>query len=149
MKSRGLGDVYKRQIDSRPVFSALAGVYGLEQLPANMIDRVEVVRGGGSALYGSSAIAGVVNVITKEPTTNSFSLSENFSLIGGKKPDNTIAFNGTILSPDREMGAMIFGQHRTRTGWDANGDGFSEIGQLESRACLLYTSDAADDLLTV
>ena len=121
-------------IDSRPVFSALAGVYGLEQLPANMIDRVEVVRGGGSALYGSSAIAGVVNVITKEPTTNSFSLSENFSLIGGKKPDNTIAFNGTVLSPDRQMGAMIFGQHRTRTGWDANGDGFSEIGQLESRA---------------
>ncbi len=121
-------------IDSRPVFSALAGVYGLEQLPANMIDRVEVVRGGGSALYGSSAIAGVINVITKEPTTNSFSLSENISLIDGKKPDNTIAFNGTILSPDRKMGAMLFGQHRTRTGWDANGDGFSELGQLESRA---------------
>lgn len=37
-------------IDSRPVFSALAGVYGLEQIPANMIDRVEVMRGGGSAL---------------------------------------------------------------------------------------------------
>lgn len=121
-------------IDSRPVFSALAGVYGLEQLPANMIDRVEVVRGGGSALYGSSAIAGVVNVITKEPTNNSFSLSENFSLIGGKKPDNTLAFNGTILSPDRKMGAMLFGQHRTRQGWDADGDGFSELGQLESRS---------------
>ena len=40
-------------IDSRPVFSALAGVYGLEQIPANMIERVEVVRGGGSALFGS------------------------------------------------------------------------------------------------
>ena len=37
-------------IDSRPVFSALAGVYGLEHLPANMIERIEVVRGGGSAL---------------------------------------------------------------------------------------------------
>ena len=44
-------------IDSRPIFSALAGVYGLEQIPANMIERVEVVRGGGSALFGSSAIA--------------------------------------------------------------------------------------------
>lgn len=40
-------------IDSRPVFSALSGVYGLEQIPANMIDRVEVMRGGGSALFGS------------------------------------------------------------------------------------------------
>ncbi len=40
-------------IDSRPIFSALAGVYGIEQLPANMVDRVEVMRGGGSALFGS------------------------------------------------------------------------------------------------
>lgn len=39
-------------IDSRPIMSALAGVYGLEQIPANMIERVELIRGGGSALYG-------------------------------------------------------------------------------------------------
>ena len=43
-------------VDSHPVFSSLTGVYGLEQIPANMIERVEVLRGGGSALYGSSAI---------------------------------------------------------------------------------------------
>ena len=36
-------------INSRPVFSGLAGVYGLELIPANMIERVEVIRGGGSA----------------------------------------------------------------------------------------------------
>lgn len=36
-------------INSRPVISALSGVYGLEQIPVNMIERVEVVRGGGSA----------------------------------------------------------------------------------------------------
>ena len=47
-------------IDSRPIFSALSGVYGLEQIPANMIERVEVMRGGGSALFGSSAIAGTI-----------------------------------------------------------------------------------------
>lgn len=121
-------------IDSRPIFSSLAGVYGLEQLPTNMIDRVEVVRGGGSALYGSSAIAGVINVITKEPTSNSYSFTENLSLTGGKKPDNTVAFNGTLLSPDGKIGAMLFGQHRTREAWDANGDGYSEIGQIESRS---------------
>lgn len=39
-------------IDSHPVFSALTGVYGLEQIPASMIERVEVLRGGGSALSG-------------------------------------------------------------------------------------------------
>lgn len=64
-------------IDSRPIMSALAGVYGLEQIPTNMIERVEVVRGGGSALFGSSAIAGVINIITKEPQRNSFSFNES------------------------------------------------------------------------
>lgn len=58
-------------VDSRPIFSALTGVYGLEQIPANMIERVEVMRGGGSALFGSSAIAGTINIITKEPMRNS------------------------------------------------------------------------------
>ena len=62
-------------IDSRPIFSSLAGVYGIEQLPANMVDRVEVMRGGGSALFGSSAIAGTINIITKEPVRNSASIS--------------------------------------------------------------------------
>ena len=40
-----------------------------------MIDRVEVVRGGGSAIFGSSAIGGTINIITKEPTTNSVTLA--------------------------------------------------------------------------
>ncbi|CCX66243.1 uncharacterized protein BN458_02183 [Prevotella sp. CAG:1058] len=41
-------------INSRPVMSALSGVYGLEQIPVSMIERVEVVRGGGSALFGDT-----------------------------------------------------------------------------------------------
>lgn len=39
-------------IDSKAIFSSLAGVYGIEHIPSNMIDRVEIVRGGGSALFG-------------------------------------------------------------------------------------------------
>ncbi len=54
-------------IDSRPVMSALSGVYGLEQIPVNMIERVEVVRGGGSALFGANAVGGTINIITKDP----------------------------------------------------------------------------------
>ena len=49
-------------LNSRPIFTSLIGVYGLEQIPTNIIERIEVVRSGGSALYGSSAIAGTVNV---------------------------------------------------------------------------------------
>ena len=121
-------------IDSRAIFSSLAGVYGLEQLPANMIDRVEVVRGGGSALYGSSAIAGVINIITKDPTQNSFTYHQNLTMTGGNKADNTLGFNASVIGADSRIGAMIFGQTRSRNDWDANGDGFSEIGKISSRS---------------
>ena len=96
-------------IDSRPIFSALAGVYGLEQIPANMIERVEVMRGGGSALFGSSAIAGTINIITKEPVRNSGQLTHTLTGIGGTSSwDNNTTLN---LSAGLVHGIlqMIFG----------------------------------------
>ena len=78
LRINGLEGQYTQlMMDSRPIFSSLASVYGLEQIPAGMVDRVEVVRGGGSALYGSNAIGGVVNIITKEPVRNSLNISQN------------------------------------------------------------------------
>ena len=62
-------------INRRPVFGPLTGLYGLEQIPVNMIERIETIRGGGSTLYGSSAIGGVVNIITKIPKSNNIELS--------------------------------------------------------------------------
>ena len=57
VRINGLDGHYSQILmNSRPMFSALTGVYGLEQIPANMIDRVEVMRGGGSALFGLSLI---------------------------------------------------------------------------------------------
>ena len=115
-------------IDSRPIFSSLAGVYGLEQIPANMIERVEVVRGGGSALFGSSAIAGTVNIITKEPIRNSGSFSHTISNFDGSGSfDNNTTLNLSLVSSDSKMGAYVYGQSRHRSAWDSNGDGFSEL----------------------
>lgn len=132
-------------IDSRPIFSALAGVYGIEQIPTNMIERVEVVRGGGSALFGSSAIGGVVNIITKEPARNSFSFGESLTFTGLSKPDNNLSLNASVISDDNRAGAVIFGQSRYRAAWDANGDGYSELGKLNGRSvgtrAFLRTSD--------
>lgn len=117
-------------IDSRPVFSSLAGVYGLEQIPVSMIDRVEVIRGGGSAIFGSSAIGGVVNIITREPIRNSLDISNTTQLIGGKSWDNVTSMNAALVSSNRKVGATIFGMSRDRQGYDHDGDGYTELGML-------------------
>ena len=118
-------------IDSRPIFSALAGVYGIEQLPANMVDRVEVMRGGGSALFGSSAIAGTINIITKEPARNSSSISHTVTSIAGSSSfHNTTDINASIVSEDNKLGLAVFGQNTSKDAWDANGDGFTELSKI-------------------
>lgn len=120
-------------IDSRPVFSALAGVYGLEQIPASMIDRVEVVRGGGSALFGGSAIGGTINIITKEPNHNSAELSHSIMSIGGKNSfDNNTMLNASLVTDDHRAGLYIYGQSRNRQGYDHDGDGFTELPLLKN-----------------
>ena len=121
-------------IDSRPIFSALAGVYGIEQLPANMVDRVEVMRGGGSALFGSSAIAGTINIITKEPVRNSASISHTTTSIGGSSAlHNTTDINASIVTEDNKLGIAIFGQNTSKDAWDANGDGFTELSRISGQ----------------
>ena len=119
-------------LDSRPIFSSLAGVYGLEQLPAGMIERVEVVRGGGSALFGSNAIAGVVNIITKEPQRNLLSLSNTTGVMEGGLTDISTSLNAAYVSDDYRAGAYVFGMIRDRDAYDRNGDGFSEIPTINS-----------------
>ena len=119
-------------IDSRPIFSALAGVYGLEQIPANMIERVEVLRGGGSALFGSNAIAGTINIITKEPLYNFFQVGHTLSAIDGESFDNVTAFNGAIVNDQQDAGIYLFGMVRDRQAYDHDNDGFSELGKMNN-----------------
>ena len=121
-------------IDSRPIFSSLAGVYGIEQLPANMVDRVEVMRGGGSALFGSSAIAGTINIITKEPVRNSAAISHTTTSIDGSSAfHNTTDINASIVSEDNKLGIAVFGQNTAKDAWDANGDGFTELSRISGQ----------------
>ncbi len=121
-------------VDSRPLFSALTGVYGLEQIPANMIERVEVLRGGGSALFGSSAIGGTINVITREPLRSSAELSHSLTAIGNRAYDNTSTLNTSLVSESGRAGICLFGQARHRSAYDHDGDGFSEIPQIQSQS---------------
>lgn len=118
-------------VDSRPIFSALAGVYGLEQIPVNMIERVEVVRGGGSALYGSSAIAGTINIITKEALNNTMNALYNLQMTGNT-PDHSVNLNTAMVSDDNKAGMYLYGTYRNRQPYDRNGDGYSEITLLKN-----------------
>lgn len=126
-------------INSRPIFSGLAGVYGLELIPANMIEKVEVVRGGGSALYGSNAIAGTINMIIKEPVKNTYEMGVNYAITGvgisksgGVAPDYSVNFNTSLVSDDHKSGIALFGFTRERKLFDANDDGFSEIAPMSN-----------------
>ena len=135
VRINGLSGQYSQiVINSRPVFSALAGVYGLEHIPANMVERIEVVRGGGSALYGSSAIGGTINIITKEPLRNYGELSHTLTSIGVTGAlDNNTTLNASLVTDDRKAGLTIFGQNRIRGAYDHDGDGFVEIPVIKSQ----------------
>ena len=131
LRMNGLGGAYSQiLINGRSVFSPLTGLYGLEQMPTEMVDRIEVVRGGASALYGSSAVGGTVNIITRMPQQNSYKVSLNESYIG--KSANDFSANGTLtaLSQKRNAGMALYTSYRNRNWYDHNDDNFSELPKL-------------------
>ena len=140
VRMNGLEGPYSQiLINSRPIFSGLAGVYGLELIPSNMIDRIEVVRGGGSAVYGSNAIAGTINLILRDPISNGYEVSilsgltgVGMSGTGGSAGDNNIKLNASMVSNDYRTGMAIYGFHRARDAFDANGDSFSELTRIDN-----------------
>ena len=134
LRINGLEGQYSQVLlDSSPIFSSLAGVYGLEQLPVAMIERVEVIRGGGSALFGSNAIGGVVNIITKEPLRNSLSFSHTTGISKDSALENNTSINGSFVSDDHRAGVYIFGMAKDRDAIDFNDDGFTDVLKMESQ----------------
>lgn len=135
LRINGLAGGYSQiLINGRPIFSPLTGLYGLEQIPTNMIDRIEVVRGAGSSLYGSSAIGGTVNVITKIPRKNDYEISYLYQNIDAQTSDHQINGNATIISENQTVGGTLFVNRRNRGFYDANNDLFSELPKLENTA---------------
>ena len=99
-----------------------------------MIERVEVIRGGGSALFGASAIGGTINIITREPTRSSAQLSHTLTSLGGSNSyDNNTMLNASIVSESGRAGISVFGQSRHRSGYDHDGDGYTELPNLRNQ----------------
>lgn len=110
-------------IDGMPIVSALSTVYGLNGIPNSMIERIEVVKGPASTLYGSEAVAGLINIITKSPTKaphfsiDAFGTSYgeyNLDLAGKFKTDKTQSL----------ISANYFNFNQIS---DKNGDGFTDV----------------------
>ena len=132
-------------INSRPIVSSLSGVYGLEQIPVNMIERVEIVRGGGSALFGANAVGGTINIITKDPVENSFQVSTNMSNFNGKSWEQYMGANVSLISDDSNYGIALYQSYRNRNPYDSDGDSFSELGKLNMNTFGLRAYYLPDD----
>jgi len=148
LRMNGLTGGYSQiLINGRPVFSPLIGLYGLEQIPANMVEQIEVVRGGGSALYGSSAIGGTVNVITRIPKSNNYDINYTHNVVNGRATDYVFSGNVNMVTARRNAGAAIFVNHRYREAYDHQGltllddnttrrerDNYSELPELRNNS---------------
>ncbi|MES2748747.1 MAG: TonB-dependent receptor [Bacteroidota bacterium] len=93
-------------IDGMPIVSSLSTVYGLSGIPNSLVERIEIVKGPASSLYGSEAVGGLINIITKNPVNaplfsadffttsyleNNFDLGMKFNV--GKKTTSIIGLN--------------------------------------------------------
>lgn len=136
--------------DSQPLFSGLAMVYGLEHIPSRLIERIEIVKGGGSAVYGPGAVAGVVNVIPRLPLTSGTSASIQYESVDGA-PGWTAGFTADVVSRDGRSAATFFGQGDRLEPYDRDGDGFTEIGRRASNAmgARILRETARDGRLTL
>lgn len=124
-------------IDGLPLFTGVASVYGIDQVPTLFIDRIEIVKGGGSALYGPGAVAGVINLIPEEPFSTHGHLDFTFRSIDGE-PAYLGQFANFFVNEDKSFKAALYGLYGDQNEYDRNGDGFSDIVERENQVIGAY-----------
>ena len=129
-------------IDGLPIVSGLSTVYGLSGIPQSLIERIEIVKGPASTLYGSEAIGGVINLITKLPeNTPKFSVETFFS--GWGEANTDLGYKYRLSS--RSSGLLGVNYYNYSNPIDNNGDGFTDL-TLQDRLSIFNKFTFGDKL---
>ncbi len=111
-------------IDGLPIVSGLSTVYGLTGIPQSLIEQIEIVKGPASTLYGSEAIGGLINLITKVPeNTSKFSFDTFGSGWGEINTDLGYKYNLN----NKSQGIVGVNYFNYSNPIDNNDDGFTDL----------------------
>ncbi len=126
-------------LDGRRITGGYNATVDVRQIPVVLIDHIEIVRGPGSALYGSEATGGVINIITKQAPKQTEAAIDARGAVGLAAEQN---LQGMIGSGSGLLRAIIAAAHYEQDGWDKAGDPVQELDDLQQDS--LFTRAAVD-----
>jgi outer membrane receptor for ferrienterochelin and colicins len=118
-------------IDGMPIIGGLASVYGLNGIPNSMIEKIEIIKGPVSTLYGSEAVGGIINVITKKGVSGQ-QISLNLMTTSWLENQLDLGINKSTEKISNLFGVSVFSYQNPQ---DKNGDNFTDI-TLQNRISL-------------
>jgi outer membrane receptor for ferrienterochelin and colicins len=111
-------------IDGMPIVSGLSTVYGLTGIPQALIERVEIVKGPASTLYGSEAVGGIINVITKKPTNAPLLTTD---IMGSSWGEVNTDISMSYKASDKVQGLLGVNYFNFQNRIDNNNDNFTDM----------------------
>ena len=123
IRIQGLDGKYTQLLqDGFPLYSGFASGLSILQIPPLNLKRVEVIKGSTSTLYGGGSIAGLINLITKEPTEK-----REISFLANINQTQALDLSGFYAERYRKSGLTMYVSNNSQKAYDTNNDGFSDI----------------------